>query len=74
LNWKIVLIKGKKIKRMRIKLKKIKQQKIWLKDEIEIKKNFNKSAKEKLETLKIEDWNEKSNIWEITNEKLNWKE
>jgi hypothetical protein len=59
---------------MRVKLKKIKQQKIWLKDEIEIKKNFNKSAKEKLETLKIEDWNEKSNIWEITNEKLNWKE
>ena len=52
----------------------MKQQKIWLKDEIEIKKNFNKSAKEKLETLKIEDWNEKSNIWEITNEKLNWKE
>jgi hypothetical protein len=59
---------------MRVKLEKIKQQKIWLKDEIEIKKNFNKSAKEKLETLKIEDWNEKSNIWEITNEKLNWKE
>jgi hypothetical protein len=59
---------------MRVKLKKIKQQKIWLKDEIEIKKNFNKSAKEKLETLKIEDWNEKSNIWEIINKRLNWKE
>jgi hypothetical protein len=59
---------------MRVKLKKMKQQKIWLKDEIEIKKNFNKSAKEKLETLKIEDWNEKSNIWEIINKRLNWKE
>ena len=37
------------------------------------KKNFNKSAKEKLEIIKYEDQNEKSNIWEIKIEGLNWK-
>jgi hypothetical protein len=40
LNWKIALTKGKKIKRIRVKLKKIKQQKIWLNDEIETQKKL----------------------------------
>jgi hypothetical protein len=38
MNWKLALIKGKKNKRMRVKLKKKKQLKIWLKDEIKREK------------------------------------
>jgi len=52
LNLNIALTKGKKSKEWRLNWKKIKQQKIWLKDENERKKNFNKRAKKK------RDWNE----------------
>ena len=53
MNWKLALIKGKKNKRMRVKIKKKKQLKIWLKDEIKReKKNFNKSVKDKIKKFK----------------------
>jgi len=37
-------------------------------------KNFNKSAKDKLEILKNKNRNEKPYIWEIAIKGLNWKE
>jgi uncharacterized protein YdcH (DUF465 family) len=47
LNWKITLVKGKTNQKNESQTKKIKQQKIWLRDEIESQKSFNKSAKKK---------------------------
>jgi len=38
------------------------------------RKTSTKVPRKKLKTIKIKDWNEKSNIWEIANGRLNWKE
>jgi hypothetical protein len=62
--------KIKKIKRIRIKLK---ITKILIEGWNWKKKNFNKSAKEKITNSKNEDPNEKQNIWKIAIEGLNWK-
>jgi len=47
LNWKITLMKEKTNQKNEGQTEKIKQQKIWLRDEIESQKSFNKSAKKK---------------------------
>jgi len=49
LNWKIAFTKEKQIKKMRVKIlkNKTKKKELWLKDEMEIKKKFNKRDKEK---------------------------
>jgi hypothetical protein len=45
LNWEIALTKEKINQKNEGKIKKTRQQKLWLNDEIESKKNFNKILK-----------------------------
>jgi TnpA family transposase len=47
---------------MRVKLKKIEQQKLWLKDETESQKNFNKMTKKKIKIKRISTKIKKQNI------------
>jgi hypothetical protein len=46
-----------------------KKKKLWLKDEIESKKNLKKRPRKNIK--KNKDWNEKQNIWKIIIEWLN---
>jgi hypothetical protein len=48
LNWEIALTKEKINQKNEGKIKKTRQQKLWLNDEIESKKNFNKRSRKKI--------------------------